>query len=83
MMCEKMCVKTILCIISDLPSVLSGDRLFMIDPHEKYFLYKGDKTTGYSWHLQQRKQIMDSIPNQFAPFQGLLGDFLFLHSRII
>ena len=53
--------------------MLSGDRIVMIDPHEKYFTYKGDKTTGYSWQLSQRRADMAKIPDQFAPFHGVFN----------
>ena len=45
----------------------------MIDPHEKYFLYKGDKTTGYSWHLKHKQAQIASISDQFQPFQGVFN----------
>ena len=50
--------------------MISGDRLIMIDPHEKYFQYQGDKTSGYSWHLKQKQAAMKKIPNQFEPYLG-------------
>lgn len=48
--------------------MLSGDRLFFIDPHERYFLYQGDRTSGYLWHLTERRSELQRIPDQFAPF---------------
>ena len=63
------------CLISslDLPSVLSSDRLAMIDPHEKYFKYKGQGTTGYSWKLKERKSDLATIPAQIQPFLSLFN----------
>jgi len=60
--------------IADLPSVISGERLFFIDPHERYFLYQGDRTSGYLWNLRERQSELDRIPDQFAPFSsGICG----------
>jgi len=60
--------------VADLPSVLSGERLFSIDPHERYFLYQGDRTSGYLWHLKERQSELQHIPDQFAPFSnGICG----------
>jgi len=54
--------------VSDLPSVISGERLFFIDPHERYFLFHGDRTSGYLWNMKERRSELDQIPDQFAPF---------------
>jgi len=54
--------------------MLSGERLFVIDPHEQYFLYQGDRTSGYLWHLKERRNELQRIPDQFAPFSdGICG----------
>jgi len=54
--------------------VLSGERLFFIDPHERYFLYQGDRTSGYLWQLKERPSELQRIPDQFAPFSdGICG----------
>jgi len=51
--------------------VLSGDRLLFIDPHERYFHYHGDRTSGYAWHLKRDiRQLWDRLRDQFAPFCG-------------
>lgn len=51
-----------------MPSVLSGDRLFFIDPHERYFQFQGNRTSGYLWNLAERRADISRIPDQFAPF---------------
>lgn len=57
-----------------MPSVLSGERLFFIDPHERYFLYQGERTSGYLWHLKERQNELQRIPDQFTPFSsGICG----------
>ena len=57
---------------TDLPSVLSGNRLFIIDPHEKYFRVKnGDLTSGFSWHLAKHKPMVHQLTHQFDPYRGL------------
>ena len=58
--------------LTDLPSVLSGHQLFTIDPEEKYFTYKNEKTSGYSWNLKHKKKVKDSR-DHFLPFVGILG----------
>jgi len=64
----------LLVYVADLPSVISGERLFFIDPHERYFLYQGDRTSGHSWHLRERRTELERIPDQFAPFaSGICG----------
>lgn len=59
----------------DLPSVLSGEKLFFIDPHEKYFLYKGCRTSGYLWNLKERKKEMLRVRHHFEPFHDILSTF--------
>ena len=49
--------------------MLSGERLQMIDPHEKYFTYDGDKSTGYRWHLREKRDAIRRIGDQFEPYQ--------------
>ena len=58
---------------SDLPCILSGDRLALIDPHEKYFTSGGRSSTGYCWRLPQRRAVLERIPQQYAAFCGLFG----------
>ena len=54
--------------------MISGERLFFIDPHERYFLYQGDRTSGYLWNLKERQSELQRIPDQFAPFgDGICG----------
>jgi len=61
-------------MFADLPSVLSGERLFFIDPHERYFLYQGDRTSGYLWNFKERNSELQRIPDQFKPFSdGICG----------
>lgn len=60
-------------ISSDLPSVVSGDRVVIIDPCEKYFVCNEDKTTGYSWHLTQHRRAISRIPDQFSPYRNVFG----------
>ncbi len=53
--------------------MLSTDRLAIIDPHEKYFKYNGQGTTGYSWNLKQRQQDLAKIHHQLLPFINKFG----------
>ena len=38
-----------LCSFSDLPSIVSGSQIGVIDPHEKYFSDENGKRTGHRW----------------------------------
>ena len=57
----------------DLPSVLSGNRLFVIDPHEKYFKVKGTLTSGFTWNLAKQKTEVHRLTHQFDPYRGLFN----------
>ena len=64
----------VVCLRADLPSVLSGDRLQVIDPHQKFFRTPdGQKSSGYRWHLVDKRKQMLTIADQFQPYQGLFG----------
>ena len=56
---------------ADLPSVLSGDRLFIIDPHEKYFKVNGAATSGYTWNLTKQQAEVRRLAHQFDPYRDL------------
>ena len=60
-------------IYADLPSVLSGSRLAIIDPHEKFFTFQGDRTTGYTWHLHDRRYDILRLQHQIQPYTGIFG----------
>lgn len=65
---------TYVCV--DLPGILSGDMVAFIDPHEKYFKYRGHYTSSYSWSLKsgQDRSDIKTLRDQFAPFlQELFG----------
>ena len=40
----------------------------VIDPHEKCF---EEGRTGYSWDIRDDRDIMNTIPDQFAPYRGV------------
>ena len=64
----------LLCILHlslDLPSILSGSQIGVIDPHEEYFTEGRNRRTGYSWKITDDRHIMDNIPDQFAPYKGI------------
>ena len=56
---------------ADLPSVLSGNRLFIIDPHEKYFKVNGATTSGYTWNLTKQRAEVRRLADQFDPYRVL------------
>ena len=61
------------CVSTDLPSVLSGNRLFIIDPHEKYFKFEGRATSGYMWNLAEQKKEVHRLTHQFDPYRGIFN----------
>ncbi|KAK3746289.1 hypothetical protein QZH41_016544, partial [Actinostola sp. cb2023] len=59
--------------MTDLPSVLSGDSLGIIDPHEKYFSDEDGKRSGIRWNLTGDAVNMRGIADQFAPYKEVFG----------
>ena len=55
-------------LTTDLPSIMSTSQIGVIDPHEKCF---GEGRTGYSWDVRDDSDIMNAIPDQFAPYRGV------------
>ena len=51
---------------SDLPSMLSGSQIGVIDPHEEYFTEGKNRRTGYSWKITDDRHIINNIPDQFS-----------------
>ena len=47
---------------------MSTSQIGVIDPHEKCF---GERRTGYSWDVRNDHDIMNAIPDQFAPYRGV------------
>ena len=56
------------CVRSDLPYILSGDRLAVIDPHERYF----DATT-HAWNFARHPNVINDLRAHFEPFIGMFG----------
>ena len=52
--------------LSDLPSVISAEKLSFIDPHERFFVEDGKKVTGYTWHLKDDYKVYKSIQLQIV-----------------
>lgn len=52
-----------------MPSVISGQWLAFIDPHEKYFKHEGDQTTGYRYNLQTVRRFS----HQIQPYLNMFG----------
>ncbi|KAK3735701.1 hypothetical protein QZH41_001317 [Actinostola sp. cb2023] len=57
----------------DLPSVVSGDSLGIIDPHEKYFSDEDGRRSGIRWNLTRDAVNMRGIADQFAPYKEVFG----------
>ena len=47
---------------------MSTSQIGIIDPHEKCF---GERRTGNSWDIRNDRDIMNAIPDQFAPYRGV------------
>ena len=52
--------------LSDLPSVISAEKLSFIDPHERFFVEEGKKVTGYTWHLKDDYKVYKSLQLQLV-----------------
>ena len=47
---------------------MSNSQIGVIDPHERCF---GERRTGYSWDIRDDRDIINAIPDQFAPYRGV------------
>ena len=65
------CPKLLFLLTLDLPSMVSGSQIGVIDPHEEYFADRRNRRTGYSWQMKEGRDLMDTIPDQFAPYKGV------------
>lgn len=60
--------------MTDMPSVLSDRWLAFIDPHEKYFRFDGDSTTGFRYKLSSvNSEYKSRLTHQFDPYRGIFG----------
>ena len=48
--------------------ILSGERLGMIDPHEKYF-----NAATFGWNFRHQPELLDSLSGHLRPFHGKFG----------
>ena len=55
-------------LTTDLPSIMSNSQIGVIDPHARCF---GERRTGYSWDIRDDRDIINAIPDQFAPYRGV------------
>ena len=53
--------------ILDLPSILSGQRIGFIDPHEEHFSENRSPRTGFDCRLNRAH----ATPDQIAPYKGV------------
>jgi sacsin len=59
---------------SDLPSILSGEGIGFLDPHEQFFKNGRYPTSSYLWNLKLNKDQIAAMEDQFSPyFQELFG----------
>lgn len=68
-----MVLPKILYFLLDLPSILSGSQIGIIDPHGVYFSDKHHRRTGKHWKLKVVCEEMNKIPDQFCPYKGVFG----------
>jgi len=54
-----------LCLCVDIPSVLSGDKLGMIDPQQFAF-----PASSHGWSLSKHSKLLSTIPHQLEPYIG-------------
>jgi len=67
-------------LVTDLPSIFSGEGIAFIDPHMRYFKKEihgrktCDPTSTYMWHLEKKKDEIAKFSHQFDPYlQQLFG----------
>ena len=67
-------------VVTDLPSVFSGEGIAFIDPYMRHFKKEingqrtSDPTSSYLWHLQKKKDEIAKLSHQFEPYlQQLFG----------
>ena len=70
---DELILNQFLFALTDLPCILSGDRLALIDPLQKYSTYQGEAATGHSWRLPQQRAELQSAPHEYAGFTGRFG----------
>ena len=51
---------------SDLPSVLSGEKLGMIDPHQLFF-----PNSSHGWNIAKNQDLLKTLRHQVDPYLGL------------
>ncbi|CAH1252746.1 SACS [Branchiostoma lanceolatum] len=57
--------------LTDLPMILSGQHVAVLDPHESIFLIDGVRQSGRIWHLEDDAEEIKSLQDQFSPFKNL------------
>lgn len=57
-----------MCNFSDLPCMLSGDKLGIIDPHQQIF-----SASSHCWNIRKRSDLLTSLPHQLEPYLGTFG----------
>ncbi|KAI8506239.1 hypothetical protein Bbelb_156660 [Branchiostoma belcheri] len=55
----------------DLPMILSGHHVAILDPHEDIFRIDGVRQSGCIWHLQKDAEEIQSLQDQFSPLKNL------------
>ncbi|ESN95266.1 hypothetical protein HELRODRAFT_193608 [Helobdella robusta] len=54
--------------LTDLPSVLSGNKLAFIDPHQTLF-----DTSSHAWNLQKHPELLETMKHQIEPYLGIFN----------
>lgn len=54
----------------DLPSIFSGDKIAMLDPHQTLF---GAHESGQCWDLKTDIKEITELADQFSPYAGIFG----------
>ncbi|CAH1244396.1 SACS [Branchiostoma lanceolatum] len=57
--------------LTDLPMILSGQHVAILDPHESIFRIDGLRQSGRIWHLKEDAEEIKSLQDQFSPFKKL------------
>ncbi|KAI8506253.1 hypothetical protein Bbelb_156800 [Branchiostoma belcheri] len=57
--------------LTDLPMIVGGHHVAILDPHEDIFLIDGVRQSGCIWHLQEDAEEIKNLEDQFSPLKNL------------
>src|SRR6218665_3016362 len=55
-------------IVSDLPSIFSGNGIAFLDPHQQFFKVNRSPTSAFKWYLNKDRDVISRLEDQFRPY---------------